>query len=200
MAEQEHPEYEAQESAEKVVKYYSYCPRGSECKKGNKTLGGFWTESAAREAIFTHLNRSTYHNMSQRQATDLADSAEITMHEWEEDKESEEELNTNSGGGSSNARAKVRARPTEPDHPPRSKQRSRQRSRSRHRRRPSGSGGGQAAEPSQAVAVVNQQLQDGIAVQTRNAMSFVRAMTRAEKALRLAETVSRRAMASGSKG
>ena len=47
MAEQEHPEHEAQESAEKVVKYYSYCPRGSDCKKGNKTLGGFWSDSAA---------------------------------------------------------------------------------------------------------------------------------------------------------
>ena len=190
------PELEAQESAEQVVKYYSYCPRGTDCRKGNKTLGGFWNEDAAREAVFTHLRHSTYHKLSEREAGQLADNAEIIVHAWEEGKESDEDFIINSGGTPSRAStsAKVRARPTdrptEPAEPPRSRPRSEAEEppRSRRRRNPEGS------STSQAVAVVNQQLQDGIAVQTRNAMSFVRAMTRAEKALRLAETVSRRAM------
>ena len=202
--EEQHAEHESQEQADKVVKYYSYCPRGKDCRKGNGTLGGFWSEEAARDAISTHLRHSTYHNFSEDQANHLADSAEIVEHEWKADEEEEEP-----DGVASRARSKVKARPKEPDRAPRSRERARSqrdRSRSRRRRRPSGSGGGQASGsgggqapgsgggPSRAVAVVNQQLQDGIAVQTRNAMSFVRAMTRAEKALRLAETVSRRAM------
>lgn len=183
------PEFEAQESAEQVVKYYSYCPRGTDCRKGNKTLGGFWNEDAAREAVFTHLRHSPYHYLSEREAGQLADNASIIVHNWEEGKESEEEFIC-TPCTSAKVRARPTGRPSEPAEPPPSRPSSEAEDppRSRRRRNPEGS------STSQAVAVVNQQLQDGIAVQTRNAMSFVRAMTRAEKALRLAETVSRRAM------
>ena len=158
----------------------------------------FWTEAKARDAIITHLTESTYHKFTDVHAQRLAESAEIIEHEWKADEEDIEPV-----GGA--PRSKRKARPNEPDQPPR---RQRDRSRSRGRRnRDQNHGGGrasgsQAAAPSratapsssQAVAVVSQELQDGIAVQTLHAISFVRAMTRAEKALKVAETVSRRAM------
>lgn len=203
-----------QESPVKLVKYYSYCPCGTECSKGNATLGGFWSEQRAREAVFTHLTCSPYHKMPEGEAKELADSAEIMQHEWEEGAEEDEDITIRKG-----TRAKVRARrsspPPEPVEAPRSRRRRRSEGSASSRRvgqsdfleeadyraHPAASEAQQrnskrASEAAQstAVAVVNQQLQDGIAVQTRNAMSFVRAMTRAEKALRLAETVSRRAM------
>ena len=173
------PEEEAEAAAGQVVKYYAYCPCGDVCSKGNRTLGGFWSEDAAREAIFTHLNCSSYHKMGEREAGEKADDAEVITHAWEEGAEAEEDFTITRGGGGTSA--KRRARPCEPVEPPRS----------RRRRNPEVAA--EAAASSSQVAVT-QQLQEGIAVQTRNAMSFVRAMTRAEKALRLAETVSRRAM------
>ncbi len=172
------PELEEAEEApaNAMRKFYAYCPCGDVCSKGNRTLGGFWSEEAARNCIYTHLTHSTYHKMSDDEATEKTDNAEVIEHAWEEGEE--EDFTINRG----TTRPKHRARPTEPaGEPPQ-----------RRRRRHDPADASSSAAGSQLA--VTKQLQDGIAVQTRNAMSFVRAMTRAEKALRLAETVSRRAM------
>lgn len=174
---------ELEEAEQKQVKYYAYCPCGDVCSKGGKTLGSFWTRDAARNCIFVHLTHSPYHKMGDREATEAADDAEVKEHAWEEGEE--EDFTSNRGRASgSDLRPKIKAKPTEPAGSPPQKK--------RRRRDHDNAAGSSSAAGGQLV--VTQQLQDGIAVQTRHAMSFIRAMTRAEKALRLAETVSRRAM------
>ena len=162
-------------------KFYAYCPCGNICSKGNRTLGAFWSEEAARNCIYTHLTHSPYHKLSDIEAQDRTDDAEVIEHAWEEGEEEDFTINRGRACGLQSlprGRAKLPEPAGEPPH--------RRRRRHDPAEASSSAVGGQLA--------VTKQLQDGIAVQTRNAMSFVRAMTRAEKALRLAETVSRRAM------
>ena len=66
---------EERPAVEEHVKWYAYCPQGDICSKGDKTLGGFWSEQRARDAVFTHLHCSSYHMLR-----DMADMADLQEH------------------------------------------------------------------------------------------------------------------------
>ena len=208
-SDRERRQEEPPQDADGQVKYYAYCPLGDQCSKGSKTLGGFWNENAARNAIFTHLSKSTYHEeLGADECKELAQDAEVPAHDWSAENEApfavpeEAQGQRSSGSRAAAPSSKSRARrPTTPSaspprrsHGSRSPGRShgsrRSRSRSVHRRRKA------KATPAAADSqlVVAKKIERGIEVQTRNAISFCRAMTQAEKALKIAENVARRAM------
>jgi hypothetical protein len=193
---------EPPQDADAQLKYYAYCPLGDQCSKGSKTLGGFWNENAARNAIFTHLRRSTYHEeLGADECKELAQDAEVPAHDWSAENEAPFAVpeDQRSSGSRPAPSAKTRARrPTTPSaSPPRRSQgsrsagRSSRRSRSRSRARRKAKATPAAAD---SQLVVAKKIERGIEVQTRNAISFCRAMTQAEKALKIAENVARRAM------
>lgn len=159
------------------MKWYAYCPMGDLCSKKGRTLGGFWSEARARDAIFTHLRNSPYHGLSKDEAMDAADVSELQCHDWAEEDEVEEAL------------LKPKTQPRRPRSPERMVADSRKRA--RHTGSASSSsgvlvrGGGVAAPAS---------LDQAIRDQTKNAIIFTRSMAKAEKALRLAAKVSRSAM------
>lgn len=59
-----------------VVQFASYCPLGDVCSKRGKRLGTFLDEDAARLRIKDHLVTSSYHYMTEMEATDLANSCD----------------------------------------------------------------------------------------------------------------------------
>ena len=169
-----------------VTKYNVYCPCNETCKKGNRTLGSYWTEAKARDAVFTHLTQSCYHLMDEETAKDWADRVEVSAYTYEQ--ETQEDALTSRDPRQS-TRAKTRPRPSEPDEPPR------QRRRTENRSAGSGGGGRSAAAGSTAVVVAARQLlQDDVHMQTRMAVSAARALARGQNALRVAENMARRAM------
>jgi hypothetical protein len=163
-------------------KWYTWCPQGEQCSKGQKTLGGYWSESRAREAVFTHLHASSYHLMdedSARMEAELACVEKVCVAEGEAEDNFEP------------------TRPHSPDEPP-----------IKRRKGGGGGGGGKGSSSSAsgsirvggggagntAMVKASATLQQQITSQTRNSIVFVKAMTKAEKALRLAAKVSRGAM------
>ena len=165
-----------QDDGEFCTLYYGYCPQGDRCTKGGSTLGKMWTEKGARRSIYNHLSASPYHtDLTEQEIDDMVSDAHIVTHtyrrgEEDNDHESSAARPRRRARSPSQEVARRRRRPAQPELPP------------------------PAAVAAQAVATTNRQLQGNIETQTRHAISFVRALTRAEKALRVAETVSRRAM------
>lgn len=152
-------------------KWYTWCPQGEVCSKGQKTLGGYWTESRAREAVFTHLHASSYHLLDEetaRMESELACVERVCV------KEDEAEDNFDPG------------RPRSPDEPPMAK-----------RRRTHGGGGGGGGKGTSSSAAssgsggrgggvgggkgntamvkASATLQQQITAQTRNSIVFVKA-------------------------
>ena len=176
-----------------VTKYNVYCPCNETCKKGNRTLGSYWTEAKARDAVFTHLTQSCYHLMDEETAKDWADRVEVSAYTYEQ--ETQEDALTSRDPRQS-TRAKTRPRPSEPDEPPRQRRRTENRSAGSGAGSGGGKGGGRsAASGSTAVVVAARQLlQDEAHMQTRMAVSAARALARGQNALRVAENMARRAM------
>mgnify|MGYP006296143383 CR=1 FL=1 len=151
-------------------KWYTWCPQGEVCSKGQKTLGGYWTESRAREAVFTHLHASSYHLLGEetaRMESELACVERVFV------KEDEAEDNFDPG------------RPRSPDEPPMAK---------RRRTHGGGGGGGKGTSSSAAssgsggrgggvgggkgntaMVKASATLQQQITAQTRNSIVFVKA-------------------------
>lgn len=73
-----------------MPKYFlAYCPRaeGTPCKKGTQKLGSFYEDRDARQAIYNHLYGSTHHQLSDAEATEEADKAELCEMEYQDDEE-----------------------------------------------------------------------------------------------------------------
>ena len=145
-----------------------------------------WSEKAAKNSIFNHLSHSTYHsNLTKAEINKLVDDSEIVTHSYVDCDDEHMLMDDEHIRGSKpirgRGRGKVRCR--SPSQEPSSG--------SRHRGPDRVPPRGASSSDQQLVV---RQLQTGIQTQTRHAISFVRALTRAEKALRLAETVARRAM------
>lgn len=167
-------------------KFYTWCPAGEKCSKGHKTLGGYWTEARAREAVFTHLHASSYHLMDDDLARLEAETALVEKHPVADGDDGTFEPNAD--------------RVPSPDGAPASKRRRHDHQRDRDHHRSKGSGGasssaaGSGGKGNQAIVKASATLHQQITAQTRNSIVFVKAMTKAEKALRLAAKVSRGAM------
>ena len=54
-------------AVETHTKWYA----GDICSKGNRTLGGFWSEQRARQSFLCHLRNSSYHHLSKDEAGQL---------------------------------------------------------------------------------------------------------------------------------
>ena len=62
--------------------FVCFCPLGNDCKKGNKRLGKHKLEDEARQQIQHHLVHSTFHSMTDADAAELAEKAELTEEDW----------------------------------------------------------------------------------------------------------------------
>ena len=180
---------EAQEEGPNMArKWYAYCHLGHLCTKGNRTLGSFWTEDRARESVFNHMHCSPYHQMSQEDAQTEADNAVLT--DFLVDPSVDGEPSEEACQQRPKTMARRTDRPEEPNRPPKVARRAIFGSQA------SGSNASavQLTNASSTVAIASVRLENNIVAQTRHAVTFVRAMTQAEKALRCAEKVSRGAM------
>lgn len=142
---------------EAPVKYYSWCPHGDLCAKKGKTLGGYWTEARARQAVFNHLRSSSYHMFEQETAQMEADLAHVETHTWDPEKDED---------GTWQPPARKRPAPAEPSGPPPS---------SMARRHRSSAPAESSSASSKASSVVSRDLSSQIHQQTRNAYVFVKA-------------------------
>jgi hypothetical protein len=191
-------EEEAQEG-EQVRKWYAYCHHGKICRKGNRTLGGFWTEDRAREAVFNHMHCSPYHLMSEDDAQSEAQNA-VLVDFLVDPSENDDGEPPEAACQRPKTKARRTDRPEEPSRPPKVARRSRSPRNQRHKAICGSQASGnhaiarQATPSSSTVAAASARLENNITAQTRHAVTFVRAMTQAEKALRCAEKVSRGAM------
>ena len=166
---------------QKRLKWYAYCPAGDVCSKGGKTLGGFWSESRARDAIFSHLRNSPYHCLSKEEASDGADMAELQCHEEDEDWQQDNACGSYQNPSTKSKAAPGKKRPKSPDPQPGQK-------------RPRGSGSASSTSILATRTPAPASLDAALKTQTKNAVIFTRSMAKAEKALRLAAKVSRSAM------
>lgn len=64
--------------------FVCFCPLGSDCKKGNKRLGKHKLEDEARQQIHHHLVHSTFHSLTDADAAELAEKAEIIEEDWDD--------------------------------------------------------------------------------------------------------------------
>jgi hypothetical protein len=144
-----------------VTRYYAYCPYGTECSKGNATLGGFSSEARARWAVQNHLACSPYHNFTEDMAAMEAEIAELK----------EEEVPADDADWEAPA-----SKPPEPKGQPPSKRRRTTRA------LPSTASGSQTpGDAAEQGAGVVANLDQAFARQTRSAMAFTKAMPRTKK-------------------
>lgn len=172
------------------------CPLGDACKKGTAWLGNkntsWFSAERARQAVYDHLVGSPFHkDVDDSLAMEFADTADVATWEVPEEEEGEgEEAATPSGSGGPQKRKRHDEEASYHDPAARGK---RPKAKSAPRAIGAGTSSGSAAASSGALASLSHGLEDQIMRQTRNAMIFVRAMGKAENALRTASRLSRQA-------
>ena len=105
-----------------MPKYFmAYCPRadGTPCRKGTQKLGSYYSERDARQAIYNHLYGSIHHQLSEADATDEADRAELAECEYEDDDQREERDHGKEHYHPPTAKTKS-SKPATPANPPKS--------------------------------------------------------------------------------
>ena len=114
--------------------FYSYCPLGHLCMKGNAHLGRSDTEAQARQRLRNHLESSYYHQgkLSPEEIEQFVKDAEVPESYYDENGDAVEEDDDNQSRRSRGS-AKSRASASTARPPP-SRSTARLRSRSRHGR------------------------------------------------------------------
>ena len=70
-------------------KFTTWCPFGDKCTKRGKQLGCFKSAEDARNALFNHLDGSTYHqDLSNKEIDKAVQKAEVEF--WDEDEDDQE--------------------------------------------------------------------------------------------------------------
>lgn len=72
--------------------WVTWCPLGEKCSRKGRQLCKFDTEEKVRTVVYNHLTNSPYHfsDVSEEEARNLADNAEVKS--WEEEEEQDEEV------------------------------------------------------------------------------------------------------------